>query len=245
MSHKAFPTCLPREHPRRKRMSRSPSMDGRFLDVKGFLNQVSSSYSLSRVFFQSRTSSWLREREREESIKTKKNEGRRRGEKGEYFVSSPPFSSEKIEEEASSISRASRTLNEVEKTWVSSDKIIRFPFFQSQEGFSSLPVSMPLLNPFSRPFLDILAHSYPPTFYNRKTCFRLSTSGGIVCFTLEGNPLNAAFSPATSPVSGPVIYSSGIKKFRPGYRRPDETKRHCDLATLHPVSIICRHNSPR
>lgn len=83
MSHKAFPTCLPREHPRRKRMSRSPSMDGRFLDVKGFLNQVSSSYSLSRVFFQSRTSSWLREREKEKKVlKRRKTRGGGEARKG-------------------------------------------------------------------------------------------------------------------------------------------------------------------
>lgn len=69
MSHKAFPTCLPREHPRRKRMSRSPSMGGRLLHVKGFLNQVfptlSSFFLACRAVFQSRTSSWLTERRRE------------------------------------------------------------------------------------------------------------------------------------------------------------------------------------
>lgn len=74
MSHKAFPTCLPREHPRRKRMSRSPSMGGRFLDVKGFLNQVSNPLLiLSRALFQSHHRDREREREKK-GIKTKKNE---------------------------------------------------------------------------------------------------------------------------------------------------------------------------
>lgn len=124
MSHKAFPTCLPREHPRRKRMSRSPSMGGRLLHVKGFLNQVfptlSSFFLACRAVFQSRTSSWLTERRREKRKVLK----RRRGSRG----------ARKIELDFQNLERG------IEETWrfVRSNYSISF-FFQQ-------------LNPFPTPF---------------------------------------------------------------------------------------------
>lgn len=124
MSHKAFPTCLPREHPRRKRMSRSPSMGGRLLHVKGFLNQVfptlPSFFLACRAVFQSRTSSWLTERRREKRKVLK----RRRGSRG----------ARKIELDFQNLERG------IEETWrfVRSNYSISF-FFQQ-------------LNPFPTPF---------------------------------------------------------------------------------------------
>lgn len=124
MSHKAFPTCLPREHPRRKRMSRSPSMGGRLLHVKGFLNQVfptlSSFFFACRAVFQSRTSSWLTERRREKRKVLK----RRRGSRG----------ARKIELDFQNLERG------IEETWrfVRSNYSISFFFSATQ----------PLPNPF-------------------------------------------------------------------------------------------------
>lgn len=124
MSHKAFPTCLPREHPRRKRMSRSPSMGGRLLHVKGFLNQVfptlPSFFLACRAVFQSRTSSWLTERRREKRKVLKRGRGSR--------------GTRKIELDFQNLERR------IEETWrfVRSNYSISF-FFQQ-------------LNPFPTPF---------------------------------------------------------------------------------------------
>lgn len=78
MSHKAFPTCLPREHPRRKRMSRSPSMDvsprQRFFKP-GFsnppliLSRVSRGFPVTNII----VTDWEKEGEKK-SIKTKKKD---------------------------------------------------------------------------------------------------------------------------------------------------------------------------